>query len=242
MKRRMALALVLVLTACATGCVSTQSKEYTAYRKEVDSWSYPKKVYVIFKDLILDFGDIVSFDAALGEGFLAHAQATKLVEGGLGYTNTLKFVYDRRGVGFVRETRKEGGLGPVYYRDLTTEFIHGTKTLAARAGVVKDYSIRHNEMGHWADVGVDGHALFVGVGVRVSPKEAMDFAMNLVSAPFNLVVRPVLSLFHIYPPEVDFSEDDTAAAVRRKYNLILIEQHPGFGPAETVNKWVEVPY
>lgn len=264
MKRRMALILALIFAACATGCVNVQSEEYRSYREEVDSWSYPKKVCIVFKDLFLDLTDIVSFDGGLGEGFLAHAQVTKLAEAGAGYVHSMQFVFDRRAVGFARIVRKEGGLGPVYYRDLTFEPIQGTRTLTERPRSLQDYTIRHNELGHWADVGADAHVLFIGGGARVSPKEAMDAVGNLVSVPFNVLWRPVFgtidlvgnlltkpfrkdkpplfSLSKLHPPEVDFSEDDTAAAIRRKYNVILIEQHPGFGPAETVNEWVHVPY
>jgi len=233
--------LLLGLAALLGGCVNTA--EYEAYREEYDGWPYYKKVGVAVKDLVLDYGDVVSVESGAGEGFLAHVQATKIAELGGGYANTVKVLYDRRAAGFVSERRKEGGIGPVYYRSKTFEPITGTAKLVDEVPrTLDDFTIRHNEDSHWLDIGAGLHVVFVGADVRVSPKEIFDAVGTTITFPYTVVLRPVLSWFNISPPELDFAEDDTAAQLRRKHRVILVEQDKGFEPAETVNDWIRIPY
>ena len=231
------------LVMLAGGCASVPSSpEWASYNEEVKSYSFLKWTGITLQDVLLDVIDIVSIDAGYGEGFMAEVQPTKLIQAGLGYHQAWKAGWHNRAAGFYTEERSEGGFGPIYYRRYSRTPIWGSKALFEGKNQMADFTIRHNENRHWADVGGRFHLLISGFGVYVSPKEATDAAGGIVMLPYNLVARPIMRYFNKLPADVDFSDDDTLAKVRAKHGVTLVEQQKGLEPVEKANEALEVPY
>ena len=144
-----------------------------------------------------------------------------------------------RSLGFYSEDRNEGGASWFYYRDLKMTPIMGTDSLfneAYRPRLIQMFPIRDNKEWHWADIGAEVGVIFFDVSAHVSPKETLDFAITTVAIPYNVILRPILSVCGMRLPTIDFCEDDTDARVRRKYEVDLIQQPPGLAPIEWFNE------
>ncbi|MBI1849356.1 MAG: hypothetical protein HYR85_03325 [Planctomycetes bacterium] len=220
MKGSVAAASLAVLFA-VTGCQSAPS--YKAYTDETDSWGFGRKVATLLKDEALDLTDIVQIDLSAGEGLLANVRATKLAQIGAGHLNGVKGGWNQRSLGVWKERRTEGGVSVLYYTDADLEPVHGTKTLWERGYQIDDWTILHNEDHHWLDVGASLHVLFLGADVNVSPKEAVDFVVGLVNIP----LLPISEMFGFHCDSIDVADDDTAARLRKKYELGYIHQPHG---------------
>jgi hypothetical protein len=221
----------------------TSSERYAAYRQEVDSWGWPKIFLITCKDLAADAADIVSLEVSFGAGILVDVQPTKILEVGVGYADVGKVGWRDRAAGYYHEIRKEGGLSGVYYRHMDLEPVYGTSDLFhKRARTMRDFALRHNSDRHWADIGGQVHLAVMGGSAYVSPKQAVDFVVAVVSFPYNALIRPVGNLFGFRPPEIDPADDDTVAQVRRKYGVVLVREVEEFEPAETIDELFRVGY
>jgi hypothetical protein len=213
----------LALLAAVTGCQSAPS--YKAYTDETQSWGYGRRIATMLKDEALDLTDIIQLDLSAGEGLLANVRATKLVQVGGGHLNGIKGGWNQRSLGFWKERRTEGGVSVLYYTDADLEPVHGTPTLFDRGYQIDDWTILHNEDHHWADFGASLHLIFLGADVNVSPKEAIDFVVGLINIPLTII--PINDLFGIRQDTIDLANDDTAARLRKKYELGYIHQPHG---------------
>jgi hypothetical protein len=226
----------LMLSGCA------ESKAYRSYTEEVDSWSYPYRFAVVWKDWALDLADVVNFDVGAGETIGLDVQPTELFQAGFLFGDVMKFGWRDRGLGFYREIHKEGGASWVYYRDMRFEPIMGTASLFERPRMFRGFPIRFNDEWHWMDVRAEAGLIFGSVHAGVSPKQALDFAISTLLLPVNLFIRPALDKAGMHIPDVDIDDDDTAAQLRRKYNLQLIKNPEVFEPTEEINDLIKLPY
>jgi len=218
------------------------SPEYAAYRQEVDGWGWFKYAAVSFGDLAGDLLDIFSVEVSMGPGFLYDIQYTKLGEMGGGYADYVKIGMRGRACGVYREKRREGGISGLYYRELDFYPIFGNRALYERPRGLRDFTLRHNSDRHWADLGGSIHAGLLGGGAYVSPMEAVDFGVNLLCLPYNLVLRPIGNLCNFRPPEIDIANDGRFAQVRKKHNLRVVEAEEGFLPAEVLDELFRLGY
>ena len=229
-----ALAASLLLGAgMLAGCA--ESRTYKSYSDEVGSWSYPKKVFITVKDWFGDASDIASFKLGTGETIGIDIQPTKIFEIGALTGDVFKFGVRERAVGFWREVRTEGGFSWFYSRDQRFEPTLGTAALFERPRLFKGFPIRYNKPYHWMDIGAEVGVIFFQAGAHVSPKQALDFAISTVLLPVNIVIKPPLDAVGMHLPEIDICEDDTAARVRKKYEVELVNYPERFEPAETFN-------
>ena len=234
------LVAVLCLTGLISGCV--MSEKYSAYRTEVDDRPFFRQQFDTWHDWFTDLADVASAELATGEGIGFNVQPTKLFTAGLMFEDVLKVGWRKRGCGFYREVRKEGGLTWFYYRDALYEPKIGTPGIFEREPLKRGFIIRDNDDRHWMDIGMEGHLIFFGAGAFVSPKEALDFLGNTVTLPYNLFIRPMLNWTGVRPPEFDLADDDTLAQIRRKHDLELIRAGKMFEPAEVLNELMDVGY
>ena len=231
-----ALVCVILLAGCA------ESKSYKSYRDEVDSWSYGQRFGTVWKDWGLDLLDVFSLEFGGGECLGLNVQPTEFCQTGLFFGNIMKLGYRDRAFGTYKETRKEGGLSWFYYRDVVMEPLKGTETLMLeeyRPRLYQGFPIRHNKEWHYLDLGGELGLLFFDMSAHVSPKQFLDFAVSTLRLPVELVCRPILGSRW---PEIDFCDDDTAARVRKKYEVELIHDPEGLPPIEYLNERVEQPY
>ena len=231
--------LTSVVLLCA-GCM--MSKNYEAYRGELDDRSFLENYADTWGDWFGDLSDVASIELSAGRGIGVNVQPTKLVQTGVLFEDVMKVGLRNRGFGFYSETRKEGGLSWAYYRDMTYDPIVGTPCLFDRERRMQDFSIRHNSDRHWCDVGAEFHAVCVGASAFVSPKQTLDFVGNTITLPYNLLLRPVVKHMGLHPPEFDLCNDDKAAAVREKTGAKLIEEPEEFEPAETLDELMRLDY
>ena len=218
------------------------SHEYAAFRNEVDNWGWWRYFVITWKDLGADFTDIVSCEFSYGPGMLIDVQPTKLAEFGMGYGEFAKMGWRGRACGFYREERREGGVSGVYYRSLDFLPQYGNLSLFDRPRTLRDFTIRHNSDRHWSDLGLSGHLFFLGGGLYFNTMETFDFALNLVSVPYNAILRPFGNVLGFRPPEVDLANDDTVASVRKEHELKLAEPDEGFPPAEKIDEIFRIGY
>ena len=232
----MAILAVVALSGCA------ESRAYKSYREEIDSWSYGKRFAIVWKDWALDAVDMASLEGGMGETIGIELQPTELLQMGVIFGDVMKFGFRDRSIGFYREVIKEGGLTWFYYRDRRFEPIIGTPSLFERPRLVQHFPIRDNSDWHWMDIGGELALVFFQGSAHASPKEALDFGISTLMLPCNLLVRPALHAMGADMPEIDICSDDTAAEIRKKHDLELIKQPPGFEPTETLNELERVPY
>lgn len=223
--------LLMLAVVMFAGCA--ESRTYKSYSDEVGSWSYPKKIGIAFKDWFLDGTDIASFELGTGETIGFDIQPTKVFEVGALTGDVFKFGLRERAFGFWREVRTEGGFTWFYYRDQRFEPALGTPALFERPRLFKGFPIRYNKPYHWMDIGAEVGVIFFQVGAHVSPKHALDFAFTTVMLPLNVVIKPPLDAMGLHLPELDICDDDTAAQVRKKYDLELVNYPERFEPIET---------
>ena len=240
MCRNLRLASVLCLAGLLTGCVMSGS--YESYRTEADSRPFFRQQYDTCYDWFADLVDIASAELSAGEGIGLCVQPTKMATFGALFEDTLKVGWRKRGFGFYREIRKEGGLSWFYYRDTVYEPKIGTPGIFDRDALKREFIIRDNDDRHWMDIGAEGHFIFGGGGLYVSPKEALDFVGNTVTLPYNLILRPILNWTGVRPPELDLANDDTLAQIRKEENMELIRAGNTFEPAEVLNDLMDVGY
>lgn len=243
MRFRFSILLAVVGAVLLTGCAET--KVYKSYRDEIDSWSYSKRFGIVWKDWTLDFLDMFSAEVGAGECIGFTVQPTELAQGGFFFGRVLKVGYRDRSFGFYDEIRKEGGLTWFYYRDVIMKPIVGTRTLmddTCRPRVYQGFPIRHNKEWHWLDLGGEVGVIFFNASAHASPKQALDFTVNTLSLPLELAIRPLMTLAGLRMPEIDFCDDDTAAEVRKKYDMELIYDPEGLVPIEYFNERMEQAY
>ncbi len=233
MKLSLFVGAVLLGAAVLTGCA--ESRTYKSYSDEVGSWSYPKKVGITIKDWFADASDIASVEMGTGETIGIDIQPTKIFEVGALTGDVFKFGWRERATGFWREVRTEGGFSWFYYRDERIEPVLGTAALFERPRLFKGFPIRYNKPYHWMDCGAEVGVIFFQVGAHVSPKQTLDFLISTVMLPVNIIIKPPLDAVGLHLPEIDICDDDTAAAVRKKYDLKLVNYPESFEPVETFN-------
>lgn len=227
---------VVVLSGCA------QSRAFTSYSDEVNSWSYPKRVGIAVKDWVLDATDIISPEIGAGETLGINVQPTELLQTGLLFGNVMKLGYRDRSLGFYQAIHKEGGFSWAYYRDLRFEPLVGNRGLFERERIFRGFPLRFNDEWHWCDIGAEVGLLCGQIGLRVSPKEIVDFGVTTLMLPVNLVVRPALALANINLPPVDYGNDDTESRVASQYELEMPPYPDMFQPTEVINDLVKLPY
>jgi hypothetical protein len=223
-----------------SGC--TMSRPYKSYSDEVDSWSYPKRFAITWMDWGMNLVDIFSLEVGAGECIGVDLQPTKVLQTGALFGDVGKFGWRNRGLGFYHEVQKEGGIGWAYYRSRRFEPIMGTRRMFERAPLFEGFPIRTNEEGHWMDVGGEVGLVFCEVSARVSPKKALNFGVNTLMLPVNLIFRYPFKWIGVRLPEVDLCGEDTPSRVQKKYDLRMIVNPEGFIPAEVLNELWEVPY
>jgi len=235
------LAGVIVLSALVlSGCA--ESRVYKSYTDEMDSWSYPYRFGITWKDWAGDLWDTVSLEAGAGETIGVDLQATELGQIGFLFGDVMKFGWRNRGIGFYREVQEEGGLSWGYYRSRRFEPVMGTPGLFDRPRLFEGFPIRDNDEWHWADIGGEVGLVFCDASAHVSPKHALAFCCDTLMLPFNLIIRYPLEKMGCRVPEADLCDDGTAAQIRKKYRLELIKSPEGFVPTEELNELWEVPY
>jgi len=241
--RVLCLLTAVVCLGVLVGCA--ESKAYQGYRDELSDWSYGKRFVTVWKDWALDFVDMGSMELSAGECIGAEVQPTELGQVGFFFGNVMKLGCRDRSFGFYNERRKEGGISWFYYRYVDMEPIQGTPSLfdeEYRPRMVDGFPIRDNKEWHWADVGAEVGLIFFGASAHFSPKQTLDFAVSTVALPFELVGRPILSAMGLRLPEIDFCDDDTAARIRRRHDVKLIEQPEGLPPVEYFNERMRQAY
>lgn len=235
------LAAALLFAGCAT---MQGSPDYVEYREELAEMSDAEYRKMAGRDLMADFGDIFRWHLAAGEGIGLHVQPTELLQVGALFADTKRVGWQNRNLGVWSERRKEGGVSWSYYRNFAMTPIYGQPGLfdeEVQHRGFDDFTLRHNDEGHWADFGLSGHLVFFGGGFYVSPKEIVDFGFALVNYPLALM-RPRLRERGLEPPELDFSDDDTPARIRRAQGQEWVPQQAGFEPAERLDEWMRLPY
>jgi len=242
MKARV-LGLVLVVTAICAGCAPLKgSQPYEDYRSQIDQMGYFQYMGMASKDLWMDFTDVFHWYVAAGEGIGVVVQPTELLQAGFLFSETACVGWQHRALGTWSEKRSEGGFSMAYYRDYVMDPIYAQPAMFTERKGFQEFALRDNREFHWADLGAKLHVVFLGAGAYVSPKETLDFLMNLcINYPVALF-RPVLRPMGLRPSEVDFSDDDTPAQMRKKDGQTWIPQQEGFRPAEDFNEWIRVPY
>jgi len=161
------LALVLVaactLSTAASGCGSLAS--------------YPM-------DRLQDLSDVFGGEFYWGQGFLANARGTKVVQLGAGSFDGNIASYDKRAVGVATEIRAEAGLPLYYFTTYDRKSEIGNRVFNERVdeidvlGVVK-YNLTDPQDRSFYEVGVSV-AAFAGVGVHVDVLQAIDFVLGIV--------------------------------------------------------------
>jgi hypothetical protein len=243
MRASFCVGLMLAVAVCA-GCGTMKgSQAYQNYKAEMDQ-TYPtfgSYLAMTLKDSLMDFTDIFRFHAAGGEGIGLDVQPTEPLQFGFMFTDNARMGWQKRSFGVWNETRREGGVGWAYYRSLEMEPIRGQEAMFDQPKAFKDFTLRHNSEFHWADIGFQTHLVFFGFGFYFSPKETIDFLYGLGNIPIA-VLRPGIQAMGLDAAQLDYSEDDSPAAIRRKYGQVWIPQAEGFEPTEMLNDWMELPY
>ena len=239
-------AWVLLLSAVfvCIGCEGMRGSEgFDDYRSEVDSlkMTYGQYLAMTGRDILMDVGDVFRWHIAAGEGLGIDLQPTEIAQIGALYADDARVGWQDRAFGVWTETRKEGGLSWTYYRSYEMAPIYGQPRLFERPRAFKDFTLRHNSEHHWGDIGLQAHAIFLGAGVYVSPKEALDLVFGIANVPMALL-RPAFQAVGAEAPQLDFSEDDRLSRLRRKHGQVWIPQTEGLEPAEMLNEWIELPY
>ena len=242
MKTRFA-TVALVALCFAAGCADMKgSTKYDEYRAKLDKMSYGEYMAMATHDLAADFGDMFRWHIAAGPGFGVRVQPTKLLQFGFMFAEDARLGWGHRAMGYWTEKRKEGGVSISYYRDLVMQPIYGQPALFKGQLGYRGFTLRDNEWSNWTDAGASVHVAFLGAGAFVSPKEMLDFALNLgVNYPVA-IVRPALRVINLRPPEMDYSNDDTPSKLRREEGMIWVPEEPSLPPAEAVNDWIQLPY
>ena len=239
--RALRLAGVMVLSVLVfSGC--EMSRPYKNYSSEVDSWSYPKRFAITWMDWGMDLVDVFSLELGAGECIGVDVQPTEILQTGALFGDVGKLGWRNRGLGFYHEVQKEGGLGWAYYRYRRFEPILGTSSMFDRPPLFSGFPIRTNEEGHWMDVGGEVGLVFFEASAHVSPKKALNFGINTLMLPVNLILRYPFKAIGIRLPEVDLCGLDTPTRVQKKYDLHMIGYPNGFVPTEVLNELWEVPY
>ncbi len=196
--------LVLLGVVLLAGC--TESQAYKNYRDEVDDWPWWKQIDVTCQDLLLDVLDIASLEFGGGECIGVTVMPTEFFQTGFFFGNTMKLGYRDRALGYYQESRREGGFSFFYYRDFSMDPIVGTPSLfdaEHRERLVQGFPIRSNKEWHWGDLGFEVGLIFFNMSAHVSPKETLDLAVSAVTFPFDLTLRPILSVCGVRIPELD---------------------------------------
>ena len=234
----------ILLTLCAvvflSGCV--MSERYQGYRHEVDQRSFLQNYADTWKDWYSDLTDIVKLEGSLGHGLGLYVQPTKIAAAGGQFTDVMKVGFGRRAFGFYREVRAEGGATWFYYRDMEFEPIWCTEALFQRERLYQGFPIRDTKHGHWTEIGFETHLLFIGGSFYFSPKETIDFIGSTVLLPYNMLWRGTFARFGWVTPEVDLSNDDSTAELRKKYGVDLVRQPEHFLPAEFLDDLMRLGY
>ena len=92
---------VMVVSGCA------MSRPYKSYSDEVDSWSYPKRFAVTWKDWGMTLLDIVSLEIGAGESIGIDVQPTKILQTGFLFGDVMKLGWRNRGFGFYHEVQRK---------------------------------------------------------------------------------------------------------------------------------------
>ena len=185
-----ALRLAGVMALCVmvfSGCA--MSRPYKSYSDEVDSWSYPKRFAITWMDWGMDLVDIFSLEVGAGECIGVDLQPTKILQTGFLFGDVIKLGWRNRGLGFYHEVQEEGGIGWAYYRSRRFEPIMGTRRMFDRPPLFEGFPIRNNEEGHWMDIGGEVGLVFFEASAHVSPKKALNFGVNTLMLPVNLILR-----------------------------------------------------
>ena len=239
--RSLRLAGVMVLCVMVfSGCA--MSRPYKGYSDEVDSWSYPKRFAVTWMDWGMNLVDIFSLEFGAGECIGVDIQPTEILQAGFLFGDVGKFGWRNRGLGFYHEVQEEGGIGWAYYRSRRFEPILGTPSLFDRPPLFAGFPIRTNKEGHWMDIGAEVGLVFFEASAHVSPKHVLNFGVDTLMLPVNLLFRYPLKAIGIRLPEVDLCNENTPFRVQKKYELRMIVNPDGFVPTEVLNQLVEVPY
>lgn len=247
-KAFLVIGILIVCTGCSTGpegrgIPAVSSEAYDAYRREVDSWGVGDYFRITCIDLLLDFTDIFSAELSVGPGMLVNIQPTKVLNIGAGYGELSKVGWRKRALGFYREDTREGGASYLYFRQKRLEPFYGTPDLFVRRDrAMSDFTIRRNSDRHWLDIGGEVHILALGASAYVSPYEAVDFGISLISFPYNAFFRPLGNSLGFRPPEVDLARDDTMARVQEKYGLRLVSWQEDVPPFEKVDEMFRLAY
>ncbi|MBL8694020.1 MAG: hypothetical protein JNJ88_07970 [Planctomycetes bacterium] len=205
--------LVLLLGCAAGACRSTQ-----AHQNVVDqtSWNYGDLLWTASKDAFHDLFDVAYVNVGLGDGLLLDVQATKVLHGGLGWADTVRWGTRPRSIGAWSQRQAEYGLSLFYWRDINRQAVWGTEFLFDQSMSYKGFDLDHqNETGHWTDLSVHAHVALVGVEADVAPKEVIDFTISFGHWVWTLF--GLKSAFHelgLSGPDADLSGDDSRAAWR----------------------------
>ena len=208
-------ALVLSTLGCQGSYKFTSSPEFEAYSQEVNQWTGGEKVGIYAKDRFLDALDIVQADLSVGDGVIANAHFTKVLQAGGGYMNYgTRWGFLRRSAGLWSDDRVEGGVAcgfNLYWVNLNRVPVWGTSTLFEQGFSYEGPDYRDNHDRHWSDIGAQLHVFVAGLNLNVSPFEAADFVAGIFALP-SIYASPL-------SPEMDLGDDDTRARLREKYDL-----------------------
>jgi hypothetical protein len=137
-------------------------------------------------DRAMDLADVAGINFYWGQGGLAHARATKIVQGGVGAFDGDIFKLGNRSYGLVEEMRSEAGL-PLFYftaydRKPVPEcssalFVTENSNLEGLGKA--HYNLTDKQDRGFYELGIDV-ALFAGVGFSIDFFQVLDFTLGWV--------------------------------------------------------------
>jgi hypothetical protein len=131
-----------------------------------------------------DLVDIFGAEFYWGQGILANARGTKIVQAGIGAFDGSIASCDKRAIGVASEVRAEGGLPLYYFTTYDRRADMGNRTFDQRVAAIDElgkvkYNLTDPHDRSFYQVGASV-AAFIGVGVNVDLLQTLDFVVGLV--------------------------------------------------------------
>ena len=141
------------------------------------------------RDRALDLCDLFRFRVHVPRGYRSvgvKARGTVLAQAGIVYFDGKSIGVDRRGAGVWRERRFEGGIGPVYFSNVTNEMIAGNRftdvrwpwSRLHRRGIVRNGLSWEDGRLHPLSCGVELQLFAGGLEFEVYPLQCFDIVLG----------------------------------------------------------------
>ena len=211
-----ALALLLVLMV---GCVSnvTKSEFDREYRTQ---YNYGQRLGLWFVDRFNDITDMVQLELMVGAvptWPLINVRATKFVQVGMGWFDGYRMGFRPRSVGVMRETRKEYGVGALYWVEMKRETVSGVAATFDQDYEYAGWDILEKPFakegnGGVLDIGATVYVVAIGLHANIATFETIESALQLC-IPLDLI----LVLCNYPEPVLDFMKDDRYNNRKREF-------------------------